>query len=412
MTQLETLVRTGLADLAGEARLVDLRARVAASRRRRRTQRRLVAVGLTGAVAASTLGAVTLWPNTFSEPPKPAVTSEPWLPAEIDLGAVTPAALDASLRLLIQATGADGVVHSYGLVSGSNKIVSLPDLPSLPPFADSPRFPISEAPAQLAADGSRLLLQPRTESVVAAHTAPTVIDTRTGAAVDVPWQDDYRAAGLSPDGESIAVATLAIDEPCDFTIENPCTGDDLVPPPTFAPWGLALVDLTSGTERSIALPAGLGLGGSWQFNAAAPPIWSADGRTIEVGLSARYGGNSNVAVSIDGDVALTLADSPLALTPWSPDGTQLILQGTATTAYRVVVADPTSRAAFGQIVMSGPVLGRQLLGWADSDHLLWFDQGASSLVETDLGGSLIGTTTHVIAPSQVTGILLAPAFTP
>lgn len=410
MTQLETIVRTGLTDLADEVRPVDLTARVAATRRRRRARRRVLAIGV-GAVVTGAVGAVVLWPSPAAERQQVATetetVTESWLPTEIDLSTAVPVATDASLRLLFQTAGADGIVRSYGLVAGSNEVVALPDLPVLPALTDPDA--VVEPPAQLSADGARVLLHMTAASELL-NPAPQVVDTRTGAITTVPWRSGYRAAALSPDGRSLAVTTLSADVGplCGPDQERPCPGPSGSSGST-APWELTIVDLETGTERGVSLPETLGLVGSSANQFTWPPTWSTDGRTIVVGVSAGdvYDGLTYLAVPVDGAAALVLAEPYAGQAPWSPDSTQLLTHGSSST-YLVVTADPAS-AEFGELIDSGPVLGRNLLGWSGADRLLWFDRSSGALVETDLRGAAVGSPTLVRSDAAVAAVQLAPS---
>lgn len=395
MIELETVVRTGLADLADEVRSVDLTGRVAEARRRRRTHRRVLALAVAGAVAGGAVGAVVLWPDPALEEQGPATgtesSTEPWLPAAIDLDSAVPVAPDASLRLVLQTAAVDGTVRSYGLVTGSHEIVALPDLPALPILINP--MVVLEPPAQLSVDGSRVL---RTDQYFQ-DAPPRLVDTRTGAAVDVPWRAGYRAAGLSADGRSLAVVTLAALDPAADS-------------PSSAPWGLTLVDLETGAERPVSWSAGPELVGLSTAQFAAPPFWSTAGRTVMLGVS--VGGPSegivDVVASVDGGVASLLDKPPAGQAPWSPDGARLVVADSSDNAYKIITADPTS-ADFGELVASGPILGRNLLGWSRADRLLWFDRDVGSLVETDLRGVAIGAPTPVLSDAAVVAVLLAPA---
>lgn len=395
MIELETVVRTGLADLADEVRSVDLTGRVADARRHRRTRRQALALGVAGAVAAGAVGAVVLWPRPAPEEQGPAngteSSTEPWLPAAIELGAALPVAADASLRLVLQTAAVDGTVRSYGLVTGSGEIVALPTLPTLPVLID-PEV-VLEPPAQLSADGSRVL---RTEQYFQ-DAAPLLVDTRTGAAAEVPWRTGDRSAALSADGRSLAVVTLASMDPASE-------------PPSSAPWGLVLVDLETGAERRVDWSGGPELVGLSSSQFAAPPAWSTDGSTVILGVSVDgpSEGIVDVAVSVDGGVAAYLDKPPAGQVPWSPDGTRLLVADSSDNAYKIITADPT-RPDFGELVASGPILGRNLLGWSRADRLLWFDRDVGSLVETDLRGVAIGAPTRVQSDAAVVAVLLAPA---
>ncbi len=395
MIELETLVRTGLADLAEEVRPVDLAARVAATRRHRRTRRRVLALGVAGAVAAGAVGAVVLRSDPVPEEQDVATGAEtgtdPWLPAEIDLSNAEPVAADASLRLVFQTAAVDGTVRSYGLVTGSHEIVALPELPALPILIKP--MVVLEPPAQLSVDGSRVL---RTDQYFQ-DAPPRLVDTRTGAAVDVPWRAGYRAAGLSADGRSLAMVTLAALDPA-------------ADPPSSAPWRLTLVDLETGAERPVSWSAGPELVGLSTAQFAAPPFWSTAGNTVMLGVS--VGGPSegivDVVASVDGGVASLLDKPPAGQAPWSPDGTRLVVANSSDNAYEIITADPTS-ADFGELVASGPILGRNLLGWSGADRLLWFDRDLGSLIETDLQGVAVSPPTPVWSGAAVVAVLLAPS---
>jgi hypothetical protein len=389
MTELETIVRTGLSDLADEVRPVDLRARVAFARRRRRTRLRVVALGAAAAVAAGTTGAVVLWPDPAPKEDLVAEQVESWLPAEIDLAAARPVAAEDSLQMIFQTVGADKTTQTFGLVAGSDDVVLLADL--------------AQRPRQLSSDGTRALLHGFDPD----GPPPVVVDLRSGETTAVPWQDDYRAAGMSPDGGTVAVATLSaeLEPPCDTSTANPCSGTSSEPQLT-AWWGLTFVDLDTGTTRAVELPPSLELDGVASDPFASPPTWSPDGDTVVVTLSSG-GALVPVVVAIDGRGAWVASTSPTGAAPWSADGALLVVDGDAPSAYRVIDADPAS-AETGAILASGPTRGRRLLGWAAEDRLLWYDPGLGALVETALSGEAIGTPVPVNTDDEVQIALLAP----
>ena len=386
MIELEALVRTGLDDLADEVRPVDLTARVAATRRRRRNRFRLVSLGAVAAVAASAVGAVTLWPDAAEEKkPDVATRTDSWLPGEVDLATATPVQADASLRLIFQVDEG-GTLRSYGLVAGSDDIVLLPELPEFGPLWHT----------RLSADGSRALvhLHESEHGVDPLDNEYTVVDTRTGATMPVPWQDDYRSAGLSPDGRSVAVLTLAAMDP---------ESD----PPLTAPWGLTFVDLESGATREVVLPAFLDLEGVSSEQNAGTPIWSPDGTSVVLNMSSHGQFGRTVVVSVDGTDAWTPRNPATGAAPWSPDGARLLVSGDAQNAYRVIAAD-ASTAVAGDLLASGPTYGRELLGWAADDRLVFFDRDLGALVETDLRGLTVGRPVSVTTTGEFGSVLYAP----
>jgi hypothetical protein len=284
--------------------------------------------------------------------------------------------------MIFQAVAGDGAVRWYGLVAGTGDLVVLPDLPEVPACCS----------ARLSADGTRVLRQPNYEERLAG-VAPTIADTRSGGIVDVPWDDSYRVAGLSPDGRSIAVTTLAPMDP---------ESD----PPVKSPWGLTIVDLETGAVRPVALPEDLDLQGVSSDQSAFSVIWSPDGGSVTMGMVAS-GTFIHLIVSIDSGDATLISEGAAAPAPWSPDGARLVIISQAPNAYRVINTDPTA-GAVGEILASGPTLGRDMLGWSAGDRLLWFDADAQALVETDLRGATVGPPTPLIAEGTITRVLPAP----
>ena len=380
MTDLESLVRIGLDELADEVRPVDLRARVASTRRRRHNRIRLVALGAAAAVAASAVGVVTLWPDPGEEKPEIATRTGSWLPSRIDLATATPVVADASLRMIFQVDD-EGTLRSYGLVAGSDDVVALPDLPEFGPW-----------PTVLSADGGRALVQQHN-----LDDAPTLVDTRTGVAVPVPWLEHYRAAGLSPDGRSIAVATLEVM-------------DAQSEPPLRSPWGLTVVDLQTRVTRSVVLPESLDLEGTSSGMFAMPPVWSPDGTRVFLNVTSSRAFTTTAVVSLDGTDGWAPSNGWIGGAPWSPDGTRLLVSGDAQQAYRVLVAD-SATATPGERLASGPTRSRDALGWSAEDRLLWFDPDLQALVETDLRGTMIDRPVPVGGDAKVVSVLLAPSDT-
>ena len=389
---MKELLRTTLADEEPAIPAGAAVERAIARARRDRRQRFAIASGAIAAVAASAVAAVTLWPdgapvtNDLATPSVPRLT----LPAAVDLTSAAPLAPDAQLRMIFQTAGDTfGTPASYGLTT-TGDVVRLPDLPTLPTSTTGDwRISLGQ-PAQMSADGTRLLVQ-KTDDAWYEDPAPLLFDTRTGREVPVPWKPEYRAAGLSPDGSSLAVVTFAGDVN-DGIFERP--------------WHLVIVNVATGAERAVEMPEVISRTDSV---GAIPPIWSSNGDTLRLGV-ARPGGMVDLLVSLAPEQGSIIDGVEFALgtAPWSPDGDRLVTTGTSPTAFRIVNADPAS-PELGARLAAGPTQSRALLGWSGSEHLLWFDLVAQNLVETDLSGMPAGAAIPISADSPVIAMVIRPS---
>ena len=386
---MKELLRTTLADEEPAVAVTVAVDRAIALAQNRRRRRYMVASGAVAALAASIVTAVTLWPDGAPVQDDVAVQPEPRLslPAELDLSSAAPVAPDDELRMIFQSDGDTyGRLESYGLTT-TGDVVRLTDLPALPTTTGDTRISL-ELPAQLAADGSRLLLQRGLDQ--APDLSPLLLDPRTGVSTPVPWKPEYRAAGLSPDGSALAVVTFAGD-----------VNDGVLE----LPWRLVIVDVATGTERAVPIPEVIG---RTDTAGSIPPSWSSNGDTVRLGV-ARPGGMVDLLVSLASGEGSILQnwESSVGTAPWSPDGNRLLTAGTSSRAYRVLDADPDS-AETGAILAAGPVNGRSLLGWSGAEHLLWFDATEQMLVETDLSGTLTGAAVPIRSGSTVVSVVLGP----
>ena len=115
----------------------------------------------------------------------------------------------------------------------------------------------------------------------------------------------------------------------------------------------------------------------------------------------------HVAVTVDGNDLRLLYDPLIGSSPWSPDGSSVVLGGGSANAYRIVRTDPTD-PDFGGIIDAGPMLGRNSLGWSGTDRLLWYDRDAGALIETDLSGEPVIAPIAIRADGEIQSVVTAP----